>query len=208
MTGRGLVVRSVNAALVVATERLPATGETVLGGTFSRFHGGKGGNQAVAAARLGAVVMIVAALGGDALGTEARRALARDGVGTDVLVTLEGTATGVALILVDEGGENAIAVAPGANAGLTPAHVADALRRLGPGPGDAVLVTHEISTATAREGLRLGGAARAARRPPSPPPPRTVSTDRWCRSPTSSPRTVASSRGSPQPMRAARAAPS
>src|SRR4051812_40818863 len=161
MTGRVLVVGSVNVDLVVATERLPAPGETVLGGTFSRVHGGKGGNQAVGAARVGAVVMIVAALGDDEFGTEARRALARDGVGTEVLVTLDGTATGVALILVDEGGENAIAVAPGANAGLTPAHVADALRRLGPRPGDAVLVTHEISTATAREALRLGRAGGA-----------------------------------------------
>jgi ribokinase len=161
MSGRVLVVGSVNIDLVVATERLPAPGETVLGGTFSRFHGGKGGNQAVAAARLGAVVMIVAALGDDEFGTEARRALASDGVGTDVLVTLERTATGVALILVDAGGENAIAVAPGANAGLTPAHVSEALGRLGPGPGDAVLVTHEISTAAAREALRLARGAGA-----------------------------------------------
>ena len=161
MSGRVLVVGSVNIDLVVATERLPAPGETVLGGTFTRFHGGKGGNQAVAAARLGAVVMIVAALGDDEFGTEARRALAHDAVGTDVLVTLERTATGVALILVDEGGENAIAVAPGANAGLTPAHVADALGRLAPRAGDAVLVTHEIPTAAAREALRLGRAGGA-----------------------------------------------
>jgi ribokinase len=161
VNGRVLVVGSVNVDLVVRTDRLPAPGETVLGGTFSRFHGGKGGNQAVAAARLGATVMLVAALGDDELGGEARTALARDGVGTDVLVTLAGTSTGVALILVDEGGENAIAVAPGANAGLTPAHVRDALGRLGPAPGDAVLVTHEISTDSAREALRIGRAAGA-----------------------------------------------
>ena len=156
MHGRVLVVGSVNVDLVVRAERLPAPGETVLGGTFSRFHGGKGGNQAVAAARLGGTVMLVAALGDDEFGGEARTALARDRVGTDVLVTLDRTATGVALILVDEGGENAIAVAPGANAGLTPAHVREALGRLGPRPGDAVLVTHEIPTDAAREALRLG----------------------------------------------------
>src|SRR5437763_17084572 len=75
MSGRVLVVGSVNVDLVVATERLPAPGETVLGGTFTRFHGGKGGNQAVAASLLGSTVMIVAALGDDEFGTDARRAL-------------------------------------------------------------------------------------------------------------------------------------
>ena len=116
MSGRVLVVGSVNIDLVVQTGRLPQPGETVLGGTFSRFHGGKGGNQAVAAARLGVPVMLVAALGDDEFGGEARAALAHEGIGTDVLVTLEHTATGVALILVDPSGENQIAVAPGATA--------------------------------------------------------------------------------------------
>ena len=161
MSGRVLVVGSVNVDLVVRGERLPAPGETVLGGTFSRFHGGKGGNQAVAAARLGARVQLVAALGDDEFGGLARAALEGDGVETDALVTFEGTATGVALILVDDGGENAIAVAPGANARLTPEHVRAALERLDPRPGDAVLVTHEISTAAVREALRLGRAGGA-----------------------------------------------
>jgi len=156
MSGRVLVVGSVNVDLVVQGERLPLPGETVLGGTFTRFHGGKGGNQAVAAARLGVPVMLVAALGDDAFGSEARAALAREGIGTDVLVTLEQTATGVALILVDAKAENQIAVAPGANAGLTAAHVRQALGRLAPHQGDVVLVTHEITTAAAREALRLG----------------------------------------------------
>jgi ribokinase len=156
MSGRVLVVGSVNVDLVVQVTRLPQPGETVLGGTFSRFHGGKGGNQAVAAARLGVPVMLVAALGDDAFGTEAHAALAREGIGTDVLVTLESTATGVALILVDPRAENLIAVAPGANAGLTPAHVRAAISRLAPHRGDVVLVTHEIPTASAREALRLG----------------------------------------------------
>lgn len=161
MSGRVLVVGSVNVDLVVQSDRLPLPGETVLGGTFSRFHGGKGGNQAVAAARLGVPVMLVAALGDDAFGAEARAALAREGVGTDVLVTLEHTATGVALILVDAKAENQIAVAPGANAGLTAAHVRQALERLAPHPGDVVIVTHEISTDAAREALRLGRAGGA-----------------------------------------------
>ena len=160
MSGRVLVVGSVNVDLVVQAERLPAPGETVLGGTFSRFHGGKGGNQAVAAARLGVPVMLVAALGDDEFGAEARAALAREGVGTDVLVTLDHTATGVALILVDAKAENQIAVAPGANAGLTAAHVRAALGRLAPHAGDVVIVTHEIPTEAAREALRIGRAGR------------------------------------------------
>jgi ribokinase len=156
MSGRVLVVGSVNVDLVVRTSRLPLPGETVLGGTFSRFHGGKGGNQAVAAARLGVPVMLVAALGDDAFGSEARAALAREGVGVDVLVPLDNVATGVALILVDDKAENQIAVAPGANAGLTATHVRQALVRLNPHAGDAVIVTHEIPTAAAREALRIG----------------------------------------------------
>jgi ribokinase len=161
MSGRVLIVGSVNVDLVVQTERLPLPGETVLGGTFRRFHGGKGGNQAVAAARLGVPVMLVAALGDDEFGSEARAALAREGIGTDVLVTLDHTATGVALILVDAKAENQIAVAPGANAGLTAEHVRTALGRLNPHAGDAVIVTHEISTDAAREALRLGRAGGA-----------------------------------------------
>jgi len=156
VSGRVLVVGSVNIDLVVQTERLPQPGETVMGGTFTRFHGGKGGNQAVAAARLGVPVMLVAALGDDEFASDARHALAREGIGTDVLVTLDHTATGVALILVDSKAENQIAVAPGANAGLTAAHVRAALGRLNPHAGDAVIVTHEISTDAAREALRIG----------------------------------------------------
>ncbi|HYO42610.1 MAG TPA: ribokinase [Candidatus Limnocylindrales bacterium] len=161
MSGRVLIVGSVNVDLVVQTDRLPLPGETVVGGTFRRFHGGKGGNQAVAAARLGVPVMLVAALGDDEFGSEARAALAREGIGTDVLVTLDHTATGVALILVDSKAENQIAVAPGANALLTSAHVRTALSRLHPHAGDAVIVTHEISTDAAREALRLGRAGGA-----------------------------------------------
>lgn len=156
MSGRVLVVGSVNVDLVVQTERLPAPGETVLGGTFSRFHGGKGGNQAVAAARLGVPVMLVAALGDDDLASDARAALAREGIGTEVIATIDHTATGVALILVDARAENQIAVAPGANGGLTAPHVRSALGRLRPHEADVVLVTHEIPTEAAREALRIG----------------------------------------------------
>ena len=127
MSGRVIVVGSVNVDLVVRGERLPEPGETVIGGTFARFHGGKGGNKAVAAARLGASVALVAALGEDDFGDDAAAALEAQGVGTGAVVRLADTPTGVALILVDAAGENLIAVAPGANAALTVDHVRAAL---------------------------------------------------------------------------------
>ena len=90
MSGRVIVVGSVNVDLVVTTERLPAPGETVIGGRFARHHGGKGGNQAVAAARLGAPTFFVGAVGGDAFGSEARAALEAEGVDVTGLLTAPG----------------------------------------------------------------------------------------------------------------------
>jgi ribokinase len=159
--GRVIVVGSVNVDLVVTGERLPAHGETVTGGRFERHHGGKGGNQAVAAARLGAETLFVGAVGSDAFGEEARAALAAEGVRLDGLATLAGESTGVALILVDAHGENVISVAGGANLALTPAHAREALGRAALQPGDVVLVGHEIPTACAREALRIATAAGA-----------------------------------------------
>ena len=153
MTARVIVVGSVNVDLVATARRLPAPGETVIGASFAPHHGGKGGNQAVAAARLGAATWFVGAVGDDPFGVQARAALAADGVETTELATLAGTATGVALILVDAAGENSIVVASGANAGLTPDAVRAALRRLAPGSGDVVLVGHEIPTETAHAAL-------------------------------------------------------
>ena len=161
MAGRVIVVGSVNVDLVVSGERLPTPGETVSGGRFARHHGGKGGNQAVAAARLGAPTAFVGAVGDDPFGEDARAALAAEAIELDSLVTLSGTATGVALILVDARGENLISVAGGANLALTPAHVRAALERLAAGPGDVVLVGHEVTTAAAREALRIATAAGA-----------------------------------------------
>jgi len=161
MSGRVIVVGSVNVDLVVTTERLPAPGETVVGGRFARHHGGKGGNQAVAAARLGASTSLVGAVGGDDFGAEARAALAAAGVDVGGLLTLSGEATGVALIVVDAMGENCIAVAGGANAALTSVHVRIALKRLALTPADVVLVGHEIRTGATHEALRLGRIAGA-----------------------------------------------
>ncbi len=156
MSGRVIVVGSVNVDLVVRGERLPEPGETVNGGTFAKFHGGKGGNKAVAAARLGADVTLVAALGRDEFGDEAAAALESQGVGTGSVARLADTPTGVALILVDAAGENLISLAPGANGALGVDHVRAALAAVRPGPGDVVIVNHEIPTATVREALRLG----------------------------------------------------
>ncbi len=156
MCGRVIVVGSVNVDLVVAVERLPGPGETVVGGRFAQHHGGKGGNQAAAAARLGAPTAFVGAVGGDSLGDGARNALASEGIDLRGLVRLDGEPTGVALILVDAHGENSIAVAGGANAALRPDHVREALAVLQPRAGDVVLVGHEIQTAVTREALRIG----------------------------------------------------
>ena len=161
VNGRVIVVGSVNIDLVVSVPRMPLPGETVTGGRFARHHGGKGGNQAVAAARLGARTAFVGAVGGDTFGVEARAALAAEGIDLRGLATLEHETTGIALIVVDAGGENSIAVAGGANAALTPDLVGQGLRTLKPGPGDVVLVGHEIPTESTREALRLGRDAGA-----------------------------------------------
>ena len=159
--GRVIVVGSVNIDLVVTSERLPGPGETVTGGRFAQHHGGKGGNQAVAAARLGASTVFVGAVGDDAFGRQARAALQAEGIDLAELRTLAVEATGVALILVDAAGENSIAVASGANAALTPDHVRASFATLAPGVGDVVVVGHEIPTESAHEALVLGRAAGA-----------------------------------------------
>ncbi|MGI8929234.1 MAG: ribokinase [Candidatus Limnocylindrales bacterium] len=112
--GRVLVVGSVNTDLVVRVPRLPSAGETVTGGTFAQHQGGKGANQAVAAARLGAHVTFVGAVGDDEFGRVALAELQTEGVGISGS-QVAGVSTGVALIVVDESGENQIAVASGAN---------------------------------------------------------------------------------------------
>ncbi|MDA0180447.1 PfkB family carbohydrate kinase, partial [Solirubrobacter phytolaccae] len=112
-----VVVGSINVDLVVVSERLPAAGETVAGGTFASYGGGKSANQAVAAARLGASVRFVGAVGRDAMGDEAEAALRAEGIDVSGLARVDAP-TGVALIVVDAAGENQIAVASGANAAL------------------------------------------------------------------------------------------
>jgi ribokinase len=161
VSGRVVVVGSVNVDLVVAVERLPAPGETVVGGRFARHHGGKGGNQAIAAARLGAPTTFIGAVGDDAFGRDAAAALEAGGVNIDALVIVPGRPTGVASIVVDVRGENTIAVADGANHALSSVQVRSALRGLRLGAGDVVLVGHEIRTGATHEALRLARLAGA-----------------------------------------------
>jgi ribokinase len=125
MTGQPavLVVGSINVDLVVHTERLPGPGETVAGGRFERGGGGKGANQAVAAARAGAAVALVGAVGDDDLGAEALAELRAAAVDVAAVRRLARVATGVALIVVAGDGDNQIAVASGANHELAAADV-------------------------------------------------------------------------------------
>jgi ribokinase len=158
VSGRVVVVGSVNVDLVVTIEALPRPGETVTGGTFARHGGGKGANQAVAAARLGADVALVAAVGRDDFGTGALDELAAEGVDVSAVVRRD-EPTGVALITVDGTGENSIAVASGANAALSGEAVAAALgERLAGAPG-VVLLGLEVPDAAVLAGAR---AAREA----------------------------------------------
>ena len=116
------VVGSINLDLVARAARLPRAGETVTGATFSRVPGGKGANQAVAAARLGATVRMIGCVGDDELAGPALAGLTEAGVDVEGLKRSAG-ATGVALITVDAEGENVIVVAPGANLDLHPEDV-------------------------------------------------------------------------------------
>jgi len=116
---RLIVMGSSNTDFVIRGPRLPRPGETVLGGQFSRAAGGKGANQAVAAARAAREpVVFLAALGDDELGRAAHMDLARENLDLSFLQIVRGRASGIALILVDDAGENLISVAEGANADL------------------------------------------------------------------------------------------
>lgn len=117
MNGRVTVVGSINVDLVVHAERLPLPGETVQGGRFAHSHGGKGANQAVAAARAGATVTMIGAVGNDAYGADAIQALRDEGIDVSRIRVVD-EPTGVALIGVGARGENAILLAPGANDAL------------------------------------------------------------------------------------------
>ena len=118
-----VVIGSINMDLVSRVDRRPRAGETVLGRDFATLHGGKGANQAVAAARLDGAVHMIGRVGDDAFGRDLLGELRKNGVGTEHVRVSAGVSSGVAVIVVDETGENSIIVTPGANGRLTPADI-------------------------------------------------------------------------------------
>ena len=126
MAGRIVVVGSSNMDFVLRVPRLPVPGETLSGTDFQSLPGGKGANQAVAAARLGASVSLIGCVGDDPFGTELCARMSSDGIDISCVHRLPGVATGVACICVDAQGRNSIVLVPGANAALTPDHVRSA----------------------------------------------------------------------------------
>jgi ribokinase len=141
-----VVIGSINMDLIVNADHVPAPGETILGDKLITLPGGKGANQAAAAARAGATVSMIGRVGPDAFGSELRDGLRADGIDVAAVGTCKHDPTGVALITVAANGENAIVVAPGANAMIRTVHVDDVIDS-SPSPfvrGGVVLMQLEI----------------------------------------------------------------
>jgi ribokinase len=152
-----IVIGSLNTDLLVRVGALPGPGETVTGGVFEMAGGGKGANQAVAAARAGASVAMVGAVGADEFGARLLEELAGEGVGVAGVARLPGVATGLAAIVVDEQGENQIAVASGANHVLGAREVERAFGALDLSQASCALLSLEVD-----DEVLVEGAARAA----------------------------------------------
>jgi ribokinase len=150
---RVVVVGSINMDLVTLAPRFAEPGETILGERFLTVHGGKGANQAVAAARLGADVALIGALGDDAFGNELHAGLAREGISLEHVARIADCGSGTASITVAQG-ENHIIVVPAANARVTPAQIEQAQATLA--SADAILVQMEIPLESVEATLRLG----------------------------------------------------
>lgn len=148
-----VVVGSSNTDMVVRLPRLPGKGESIIGSDFFMPAGGKGANQAVAAARLGARVTFVARLGADVFGDRALAGFTNEGIVTDYITRDEGAPSGVALIFIDAQGDNMLAVAPGANGRLSPADVDRAAPAIA--AADAVVMQLETPVETVQHTLQL-----------------------------------------------------
>lgn len=151
------VLGSLNMDISVTVAGLPGPGETVLGGGAAYAPGGKGANQAVAAARLGAAARMVGCVGDDDFGARLREALKDEGVADDGVRTVAGAPTGLAMITVDKAGENMITVAPGANREAGAVEVRAALAE----PADALVISAEIPVAAIRAALAVRDGHRA-----------------------------------------------
>lgn len=158
------VVGSLNMDLSITVSELPHAGETRLGGSFRTLHGGKGANQAVAAARAGSRVAMIGRVGDDSHGAALRQALSSAGVQTDQISVSRATPTGVALIMVDTEGENLIAVAPGANSELCTADVTAASAVLT--AADMVVAQLEVPLEAVQAAAQLGRAFLLNAAPP------------------------------------------
>lgn len=166
--GRVIVVASINVDLVMRLPRLPGAGQTVIGGVLTRQDGGKGANQAVAAARAGAAVRVIGAVG-EQDGDDSVSALAAEGVDVSAVARVAAP-TGHAVVLVEDGsGDNQIAVASGANAVLSAAHVTSALAAVQLGPADVVVLSFELPE-PALQATVLVAAASGARLVVNPAP--------------------------------------
>lgn len=153
-----LVVGSINIDDAIRVPRLPGPGETLSASTLDTAMGGKGANQAVAAARAGATVRMVGAVGAHD-GTALLQALQADGIGVDGIERLDGTPSGRAVVLIDDRAENSIVIVPGANHAIPEGAVRDACRTLL--PGDVLLLQNEIPAATSRLAADLAREAGA-----------------------------------------------
>jgi ribokinase len=149
---RVAVVGSYGVGLTFGVERVPERGETVVGSVFRIDHGGKGSNQAIGAARLGAEVRLLTAVGEDAFGAEALELWAAEGVDADAVVRAP-LPTMAGAILVDAAGENRIVIVPGALSALTPGHVDAFAQAIA--AADVCLVQLEIPVETARRALEV-----------------------------------------------------
>jgi len=158
MSSRVIVVGSLNVDIVVAVPRMPDSGETVFGTGVENHAGGKGLNQAVAAARLGASVTMIGAVGQDAGAGFLRQVVAEESIDDRFIDTAAGP-SGTALIEVDDSGANRIVVVPGANASVTAAAVSDAITRVG--DAAVVLVQGEVPVPAIEAALRSGRAIGA-----------------------------------------------
>jgi ribokinase len=154
MQAKIVVVGSLNMDLVVRTPRVPVGGETLAGHSFVTAPGGKGANQAVACARLGAQVTMIGCVGHDAYGEILRSGLESEGIDCSSVEALEGVSTGIASILVDDNGQNCIVIVAGGNGELSPEHLTryDAALQA----ADVIIAQLEVPVATVEKTLTRG----------------------------------------------------
>lgn len=148
-----VVIGSTNTDMIIKVPHIPSPGETILGGEFSIIQGGKGANQAVAAARAGGQVTFISCVGNDSFGKQSLKELAKDNIDTSAIKVAEGQPSGVAMINVSENGENSISVAPGSNNLLLPEDIEkniDIIKN-----ADIILLQLEIPLETVRKAIRM-----------------------------------------------------